>query len=59
MAAPRVIPVAPGSFHRWLARRGQLGDQHKVPRASNQRDVLEGVLAVGDSRERDGQPLPF
>lgn len=58
MAAPRVIPVAPGSFHRWLAGRGQLGDQHKVPRASNQRDVLEGVLAVGGAQQPNGQPVP-
>ena len=46
MAAPRVTAVAPGSFHRWLAGRDQLGDQHKVPRASNQRDVIEAVLAA-------------
>jgi hypothetical protein len=59
MASPRVIPVPPGSFHRWLRSRGQLGDQHKVPRASNQRDVLEGVLAAGGGRERDDQPVPF
>jgi hypothetical protein len=47
MAAPRVTAVPPGSFHRWLATRGQLGDQHKVPRAMNHRDVIEAVLAVG------------
>jgi GH3 auxin-responsive promoter len=46
MAAPRVTAVPPGSFHRWLATRGQLGDQHKVPRATNHRDVIEAVLAV-------------
>ena len=58
MATPRVTPVAPGSFHHWLQTRGQLGDQHKVPRASNQRDVLEAVLAVGGTREPNGQPVP-
>jgi GH3 auxin-responsive promoter len=48
MAPPCVTAVAPGTFHRWLAARDQLGDQHKVPRASNQRDVIEAVLeAVG------------
>ncbi len=47
MAAPRVTPVASGTFHRWLANRDKLGDQHKVPRASNQRDVIEAVLAAG------------
>jgi hypothetical protein len=48
MAPPCVTAVPPGTFHRWLAARDQLGDQHKVPRASNQRDVIEAVLeAVG------------
>jgi hypothetical protein len=45
MALPRVVSVASGSFHRWLAARNKLGDQHKVPRASNQREVIEAVLA--------------
>jgi hypothetical protein len=49
MAAPCVTVMTPGSFHRWLAGRGKLGDQHKVPRASNQRDVLETVLAEADA----------
>ena len=46
MAAPRVTPVAPGTFNRWLASRNQLGDQHKVPRASNRREVIDAVLAA-------------
>jgi acyl-CoA synthetase (AMP-forming)/AMP-acid ligase II len=58
MALPRVVAVAPGSFHRWLAARNKLGDQHKVPRASNQRDVIEAVLAGAASPEpvRDATP---
>jgi hypothetical protein len=50
MAAPRVTTVPPGTFHRWLAARDKLGDQHKVPRASNQRVVIEAILAT------DGAP---
>jgi GH3 auxin-responsive promoter len=46
MEAPRVTPVAPGTFSRWLRSRHQLGDQHKVPRASNQREVIDAVLAA-------------
>jgi hypothetical protein len=46
MEAPRVTPVALGSFSRWLRSRHQLGDQHKVPRASNQREVIDAVLAA-------------
>jgi len=56
MAAPRVIAVAPGSFHRWLAGRDQLGDQHKVPRASNHREVIEAVLAAAEVREPSAGP---
>jgi hypothetical protein len=57
MAAPRVTPVARGTFHRWLKGRGQLGDQHKVPRASNQRDVIEAVLAAAEVRGVADGPL--
>jgi hypothetical protein len=56
MAAPRVTPVAPGTFHRWLAGRDQLGDQHKVPRASNQRDVIEAVLAAAGASDPSTEP---
>src|SRR5262249_7030920 len=58
MVLPRVVAVAPGSFHRWLAARNKLGDQHKVPRASNQRDVIEAVLAGAPTLEpaRDAGP---
>jgi hypothetical protein len=49
MGPPAVTVVPAGAFHRWLATRGQLGDQHKVPRVMNHRDVLEGVLAGGRS----------
>jgi hypothetical protein len=58
MAAPHATLVAPGGFHRWLESRGQLGDQHKVPRASNQRDVLETVLATEAPREPNGHSAP-
>ena len=56
MAAPRVTAVAPGTFHRWLAGRDQLGDQHKVPRASNQRDVIEAVLATAGASDPSIEP---
>jgi hypothetical protein len=50
MLPPRVTPLAPGAFHRWLRRAGKLGDQHKVPRATNDRtlaDALAGGPRVG------------
>ena len=44
LAPPTLTVAAPGQFERWLARRGKLGGQHKVPRLSNSRDLLEDVL---------------
>ncbi|HUG35376.1 MAG TPA: GH3 auxin-responsive promoter family protein [Candidatus Limnocylindrales bacterium] len=43
---PRVIALPPGAFHRWMRAQGKLGDQHKVPRVTNDRVVAEGLLAV-------------
>ena len=33
--APRVRGVPPGTFAKWMKRRGKLGGQHKVPRVIN------------------------
>ncbi|MFC3879603.1 GH3 auxin-responsive promoter family protein [Algoriphagus namhaensis] len=40
-----VIHLAPkGIFDQWLAKKGKLGGQHKVPRLSNERTHLEEIL---------------
>jgi len=46
MLAPRVTALPPGAFHAWMRAAGKLGDQHKVPRATNDRAVAEAVLAA-------------
>lgn len=46
MSAPRVHVLPAGTFEMWLRSRGKVGGQHKVPRLSNQRTNLEGVLAL-------------
>jgi hypothetical protein len=46
MVAPRVIPLPTGTFYRWMRQAGKLGDQHKVPRVTNDRTVAEGLMAV-------------
>jgi len=38
------LPV--GSFYRWMRRAGRLGDQHKGPRATNDRTVAEELRAM-------------
>lgn len=44
---PEVIPVAEGTFDRWLAHQGngKLGGQRKIPRLRNDRKVLDEVLS--------------
>jgi hypothetical protein len=44
LRAPVVRVVAQGSFHQWLKSKGKLGGQHKIPRLSNERVMLEEVL---------------
>jgi hypothetical protein len=40
-----VIHDAPrGTFYKWMASRGKLGAQHKVPRLANSREYLDSVL---------------
>jgi pimeloyl-ACP methyl ester carboxylesterase len=45
MIAPRVTPLPPRTFYRWMREHGKLGDQHKVPRVTNDRAVAEALLA--------------
>ena len=43
---PPLLRVAPrGTFKKWLKPIGKLGGQHKVPRLSNDREMLERLLA--------------
>jgi hypothetical protein len=44
MVAPRVLALPAGTFHRWMRATGKLGDQHKVPRVTNDRAIVEGLL---------------
>ena len=46
MIPPRVIALPPWTFYRWMRQEGKLGDQHKVPRVTNDRTTAESVLAV-------------
>ena len=31
-------------FYNWMAQKNKLGGQHKVPRLSNHRDLLEELM---------------
>lgn len=39
-----LIKARPGVFSDWLKQKGKLGGQHKVPRLSNNRDIIEQVI---------------
>jgi phenylacetate-coenzyme A ligase PaaK-like adenylate-forming protein len=50
---PEVTAIPRGSFSAWLASKGKLGGQHKVPRLSNDRSVLEEIKAfVASARQK-------
>ena len=44
MPVVKVLP--PGSFTKWLHTKNKVGGQHKVPRLSNERNILEEILAI-------------
>ena len=39
-----IIPARKGLFNDWLKSKGKLGGQHKVPRLSNNRDIIEQII---------------
>lgn len=43
---PIVHKLGKGTFTEWLRSKGKLGGQHKVPRLSNERNMLEEILAI-------------
>jgi hypothetical protein len=43
---PIVHAVQKGMFTEWLRQKGKLGGQHKVPRLSNERKLLEEILEM-------------
>jgi hypothetical protein len=54
MLGPRVVALPAGTFYRWMREAGKLGDQHKVPRLTNDRTVAERVLEVARALAPDG-----
>ncbi len=43
---PKIHLMEPGAFHNWLKTKGKLGGQHKVPRLSNDRAIVDEILAL-------------
>ena len=47
---PIVHSLPKGSFNEWLRSKGKLGGQNKIPRLSNERTMLEEILAMHASK---------
>jgi hypothetical protein len=43
---PIVKALPAGTFKEWLSSKGKLGGQHKIPRLSNERTILEEILSM-------------
>ena len=43
---PLLRHVPTGTFYEWMAQRGKLGGQNKVPRLSNSREYVDGILEM-------------
>ncbi|MDR1368996.1 MAG: GH3 auxin-responsive promoter family protein [Dysgonamonadaceae bacterium] len=43
---PEITIARPNLFYDWLESRGKLGGQHKIPRLSNNRDIIDSVLSL-------------
>lgn len=46
LSLPVIHSMQKGIFNEWLKRKGKLGGQHKVPRLSNERTILEEILTL-------------
>ena len=43
---PTVRNLPKGTFYRWLGEKGKLGGQNKVPRLSNDRKLVDEIMAM-------------
>ncbi len=46
LSMPIVHSLPQGTFTQWLKRKGKVGGQHKVPRLSNDRKILEEIKKI-------------
>jgi hypothetical protein len=46
LALLEVISLPEGTFYRWMKENNKLGGQHKVPRLSNNRNIVDQILKM-------------
>jgi hypothetical protein len=51
---PKINVLPQGTFNNWLKFKGKLGGQHKVPRLSNDRKLMDEILAFAMSETAVG-----
>jgi hypothetical protein len=56
---PVVWALPSGSFVRWMAQRGKLGGQHKVPRLMNDRTVVDSLLEIIETNNIKHNPRNY
>ena len=49
LEAPTIHFAKPGTFYKWMKKRGKLGGQHKVPRLANNREYIEDIISLMNS----------
>ncbi|MCG9879675.1 MAG: GH3 auxin-responsive promoter family protein, partial [Bacteroidia bacterium] len=52
MEEPKIKVLPKGTFQKWLKKSGKLGGQHKVPRLSNHREIIEDILSFTQSAQQ-------
>ena len=51
MRMPEIIPAEPKLFYRWLSENKKLGGQHKVPRLSNDRELIDELISFNATKQ--------
>lgn len=46
LAEPQIIIAPPNTFYKWLKKQNKLGAQYKVPRLSNNRQIIDEILQI-------------
>lgn len=50
---PQITIVPKGTFQQWMRTAGKLGGQHKVPRLSNDRVIVDDILKTANMINKD------
>jgi hypothetical protein len=51
MRMPEIIQAEPKLFYKWLSENKKLGGQHKVPRLSNNRELIDELIAFNTTKQ--------